>query len=167
MTWRHGSLGICMAMVCAGCVLAGSANARPEADAPCDRSTQHSFRAQRVSMPAPRARDNDTTVKVRVNVEKKSPWQTLASAMVATMPPNIVDVTASLGEVLLAVKDLGDDNVVRGVDVSVTHKDGAVDLTLDSVDVRPAIAAAPPVERSFRTSAFNVTPSVAVTASVD
>lgn len=164
MTWRHGSVGICVGLLFVA--LSGTANARPEQDAPCDRATQHSFRAQRVSMP--RARDS-ATLKLQVGVAKdKTPWRTFASAMIGTMPPSIVDVTSSLGEVLLAVQDLSNENVVTGVDVAVTHKDGALDLTLDSVDVSDAIPPPPPPpERPFRSSVFYVTPSVAITASVD
>lgn len=167
MTWRHGSIGICAGLLFVALSgVSGAANARPGQDEPCDRSTQHSFRAQRIAMPLPRDKQ---TLKIHVGVEKsKTPWQTFASAMIGTMPPSIVDVTASLGEVLLVVNGLGADDVVTGVDVAVTHKNGDVDLTLDSVDVRDAILPPPPPpERPFRSSAFNVTPTVAITASVD
>lgn len=157
MTWRHGSVGICMALVCALCASGGTAYAEERAvDEPCDRATQHSFRAQLVTVPRKKAAPS---VKLTLGVQKnKTPWQQFAGAMLVTMPPSIVDVTASLGEVLLAVKGLESKDVVEAIEVNVTHKDGAIDLTLDSVDVSGAIRAAPPPpERPFRpVGAFNL-----------
>lgn len=157
MTWRHGSVGICMALVCALCASGETAYAEERAfDEPCDRATQHSFRAQMVTVPKKKSASG---VKLTVGVEKnKTPWQRFASAMIGTMPPNIVDVTASLGEVLVVVQGLESKDVVSAVEVNVTHKNGAIDLTLDSVDVSDAIRAAPPPpERPFRpVGAFNL-----------
>lgn len=84
------------------------------------------------------------SVAVRVQLfERKTALGTLASATIGgALPPSIVDVGAALGDVLVAVHALQEQDVYGALDVRLTHSARGYDVSLTAVT--PLQLSAPP-----------------------
>lgn len=149
MSWRHGSIGICMVLVCAA-----GAHAERTADASCVRWSTNAHHAHHAHAQAPMEMQAhvrpqqrastprlDEPVRIVVGVaengpRERAPWRTLMSSMFAAMPPSILDVTSSVVDLAFAIDD--NPQFMGAFDITLVRKDGEVyaDWSLHDEDAR-------------------------------